>query len=168
AFQTPERFLPLGVRQTRLHFLRRWLFWQHLAVGLVAMSVLTWSYKQASGLLSSRESTYTYWSGYDLLSRWAPVLQPQDSPDSRLAEIIRHGGEFDLKNEAIRNAQRYAPGHLVERWRNAESDKRKAEEIAASTAINALRRDPGAVIQIAAKTYYAFWRGPAMERYAKI
>jgi uncharacterized membrane protein len=167
AFDTTGTSSVSGIRQGRLQFLQRWTFWRHLAVSLIAMFVLTWGYKQANGLFSDREPAYTYGSGYFLLSVWAPAVRPEDSSDPRLAEIIRHGSEFDLKNETLRNAQRYAPGHLIDRWRRVEPDKLKSGEIATSTALNALRRHPGGVIKVAANTYYAFWRGPAMERLAK-
>jgi hypothetical protein len=166
AFKTVPTASSSAVCSKRLQFLQRWTFWRHLAVSLIAMFVLASGYKQANGLFSGREPAYTYSSGYFLLSAWAPAIRPEDSPDARLAEIIRHGSEFDLRNETLRNAQRYAPGYLIDRWRHAEPDKLKSERIATSTALNALRRHPGSVIKVAANTYYAFWRGPAMERIA--
>lgn len=167
AFETVPTASSSAVRPSGLQFLQRWTFWRHLAVSLIAMFVLSWGYKQANGFSSDRGPAYRYGSGYLLLSAWAPAIRPEDSPDPRLAEIIRHGSEFDLKNETLRNAQRYAPGHLIARWRRVEPDKLKSGKIATSTALNALRRHPGGVIKVAANTYYAFWKGPAMERLAK-
>jgi hypothetical protein len=148
-------------------FFQRWIFWRHLAVSITVMFALDQGYRQANGFFSHREPAYIHSPGYFLLSTWAPAIRPQDSPDPRLGEIIRHGNEFDLKNHALRNAQRFSPGHLIDRWRRVETNKRKSEEIATRTAINAFRHNPAGVIEIAAKTYYAFWRGQAMEQYAK-
>jgi hypothetical protein len=150
-----------------LQFFQRWIFWRHLAVSIIVMFALDQAYKQANGFFSHREPAYIPGMGYFLLSSWAPAIRPQDSPDPRLEEIIRHGNEFDLKNHALRNAQRFSPGHLIDRWRRVETNKRKSGEIATRTAINAFRHNPAGVIAIAAKTYYAFWKGQAMEQYAK-
>src|SRR5262249_14598009 len=81
----------------------------------------------------------------------------QDATDPRLAEIIRHGSEFGLRDIALRDAQLFSPGFLVDRWRHVESDLDKSGEIAARTALNAFYRDPVTVIGLAAKTYFAFW-----------
>ncbi|HEY6207263.1 MAG TPA: glycosyltransferase family 39 protein [Chthoniobacterales bacterium] len=150
-----------------LQLLRSSRFWLHLAVSAIAMFLLGQAYKQGNGRLAHREPAYLRSSGYSLLATWAPALRPVDSADPRLAEIIRHGNEFDLSNHALRNAQRYAPGRLIDRWRRTESDKRKAAETAMRTALNALVRDPGAIVAIGARTYYAFWKGLAMERLAQ-
>jgi uncharacterized membrane protein len=159
---------PDSASQTaRLQFFRCPRFWRHLAASVLAMVVLGQAYSYAKGFFAQHEPAYFHSSGYFLLSTWAPALQPQDSPDPRLAEIIRHGNEFDLANHGLRNAQRFAAGRLVDRWRRAETDRRKAGEIAGRTALNALARDPAAIIKIAAQTYYAFWRGLSMERFAE-
>ena len=155
------------IHHARLHLFRRPRFWQHVAVSAFAMFLLGQIYKQTNGLVAHRGPAYLHGSGYSLLATWAPAIRPEDSADPRLAEIIRHGSEFDLSNDALRSAQRYAPGHLIDRWRQTESDKRKSAEIAMRTALNALARDPAAIFAIAAQTYYAFWKGLAMERLAQ-
>src|SRR5712691_3750716 len=162
----PTAPLP-GVGASRPQFWQRWIFWRHLALSIISMFALNLTYRHATGFVSHREPAYLHGMGYFLLSTWAPAIRPQDSPDPRLAEIIRHGNEFDLKNQALRNGQRFAPGHLIDRWRQVETDKRKAGEIAMRTAINTLRDNPAGVMAIAARTYYAFWKGQAMEQYAK-
>src|ERR1043166_5092471 len=157
-----------SMKQTiRLRFFQGWTFWWHLALSVVTMFLLGQAYKRANGFFAHREPAYLHSSGYSLLSTWAPAIQPQDSPDPRLAEIIRHGNEFDLSKHQLRNAQRFGAGGLIDRWRQVETDRRKADEIAMRTALNALARDPGAIIKIAAQTYYAFWKGLSMERIAQ-
>ena len=166
-----ERCLrPAGVidRAGPLQFVRRRAFWLHLAVSVLAILVMRESYRRATGWLAERQPGYSYSLGYSLLSAWGPAIRPQDSPDPRLAEIIRQGADFNLGNEGTRNAQRFARGHLIDRWRQIEADTRKSSDIAFRTAINALGRDPWAVMKIGAQTYYAFWTGRAMERLAKL
>jgi len=148
-----------AVSQPRLQFLKRALFWRHLAASIVTMFLLDQGYQHANGFLSHREPAHIYGTGYFLLAIWAPALQPRDAADPRLREIIEHGSEFELRNIRARAHQRFSEGYLVDRWRHAETDPRQSGEIATRTALNALRRDPVAVIGLAAKTYRAFWSG---------
>ena len=156
-----------AVRLWRLQFLKRAVFWRHLAASLVTMFLLDQGYQHAYGFVSDREPAHLYGTGYFLLSIWAPALQPQDAADPRLAEIIKHGSEFKLRDISLRNAQRFAPGHLIDRWLRAETDRRKSGKIATRTALNALQRDPAAVISLAAKTYFAYWSGRSVRKIAK-
>jgi hypothetical protein len=142
---------------SRLQFLRRAPFWRHLAVSIATMFLLDQAYQHAYGFLSHREPAHLHGSGHFLLAAWAPALRPSDASDPRLAEIIKHGEEFGLGNITLRNAQRFAPGGIVDRWSRIETDPRKSSEIATRTALNALRRDPSAVVVLAAKTYFDFW-----------
>jgi len=121
------------------------------------MFLLDQAYQHANGFLSHREPAHLHGSGYFLLAAWAPALRPSDASDPRLAEIIKHGEEFGLGNITLRNTQRFAPGGIVDQWRRIETDRQKSNEIATRTALNALRRDPLAVVDLAAKTYFGFW-----------
>gem|GEM_PF-581404 len=165
-FRTMLRAALANSHASGSRFYRHAPFWRHFAISLIAVVLLHWSYREANGFLSHDRPAYSYETGSRLLSAWAPALRPEDSPDPRLADIIGRGEELHLENHALRRAQRFAPDHLVERWRQVESDKRRSEEIARRTALNALRRDPGGVLKAVAMTYYAFWKGPAMERLA--
>jgi hypothetical protein len=148
-----------AARPGRLEFLKRRAFWQHLAVSVIAMFLLDQGYKRAYGFLSHREPAHLHGSGYFLLAAWAPALQPEDATDPRLAEIIEHGSEFALGDFSFRGNQRFAPGYLIDRWRRVEPNRRKSGKIAMQTALNALKRDPAAVIGLAAQSYLVFWRG---------
>jgi hypothetical protein len=148
-----------AARPARLEFLKRRAFWQHFAVSVIAMFLLDQGYKHAYGFLSHREPAHLHGSGYFLLAAWAPALQPQDATDPRLAEIIEHGSEFALGDFSFRGNQRVAPGYLIDRWRRVEPNRRRSGKIATQTALNALKRDPAAVIAIAAQNYLVFWRG---------
>ena len=151
----------------RLQFFKRAVFLRHLATSVITLCLLDQGYQHTYGFLSHREPAHLYGTGYFLLAIWAPALQPQDAPDPRLAEIIAHGNEFELRDISRRLGQRFAPTGLVSRWCRAETDRRKSSEIATRTSLNALRRDPVAVIGLAAKTYFAFWSDRPMKKIAK-
>jgi hypothetical protein len=151
----------------RLEFLRRTRFWQHLVTSVVAMFLLDQGYKHAYGLLSHREPAHLHGSGYFLLATWAPAIQPEDATDPRLAKIIEQGDEYELRDFWRRAGQRWDAGRLIDRWRRAEPDQRKSTSVALQTALNALRRDPAAVIGIAVKEYFVFWQGYQMKDFAR-
>src|SRR5262249_16684688 len=133
---------------SRLQFLKRAQFWRHFGVSLATMFLLDHAYQHANGLLSHREPSHLHDSGYFLLAACGPVLRPSDASDPRLAEIIKHGAEFGLGDISLRNAQRFAEGGIVDRWRRIENNRRKSNKIASQTALNALRREPLAVISL--------------------
>jgi hypothetical protein len=139
----------------------------HLLLSVTLMFLLHTGYKQANGWLSHREPDYLYSTGATLLAFWAPVLQPQDAPDPRLADLIRRGDEFHLKNPVFRNAQRFRPDHLIDRLRKLEPDRSKADSLAKKTALHALWRDPIGVLGIGWRTYVGYWNVAGMKKYAE-
>jgi hypothetical protein len=168
-FAAPQPTKPAVGQRWQLQLLKRGAFWRHLAASAATMFLLDQGYQHVNGFLSHREPARLYDTGYFLLAIWAPALQPQDAADPRLAEIIRHGGEFGLRDIALRDAQLFSHDFLVDRWRHAESDPGKSGEIATRTALNAFYRDPATVISLAAKTYLAFWfwSGHSIQKIAK-
>jgi hypothetical protein len=138
----------------------------HLLTSIALMLLLHGAYKKVNGLLTGRESAYLYETGLHLLSFWAPILVPADAPDERLARIIEHGNEFDIKDLTARNSQRYAPGHLIDRWEKVEPVRRRANQIAKKTALHALRRNPLQVLDLAAQTFAQYWNLKDLWRYA--
>ena len=139
----------------------------HLLLGVTLMFLLHAGYKRTNGWLSQREPDYLYSTGITLLAYWAPVLQPEDAPDPRLADVIRSGNEFHLKNLRFRNAQRFRPDHLVDRLRKLEPDRSKADDLAKKTALHALWRDPLGVLGIGLRTYVGYWNVAVIKRYAE-
>jgi hypothetical protein len=157
--------VPVG--SWRFQFLKRAVFWQHLAASVISMLVLDQAYQYSYGRISHREPAHLYGTGYFLLAIWAPVLEPQDATDPRLAEIIRHGDEFGLRKIALRAWQRFGSDGLVGRWCRTETDPRNSSKIAARTALNAFWRDPLGVVGLGAKTYFAYWSGRSIRKFAR-
>ena len=129
----------------------------HLLVSVATMYVLHSSYQRVNGFLSHREPGYLYVTGTYLLSFWAPALKPSDAPDSRLAEVIRKGDTFSIKQLNLRGSQLYVKGFLVDRLHQIEPNRRRAEGLARETALGALRRDPLAIVSLGWRTYLEFW-----------
>ncbi len=113
------------------------------------MLLLHGAYRGVNGLLCGRSPAYLYATGLHLVAFWAPILIPADATDERLARIIAQGDEFEIKEMAARNDQRFAEGYLVPRWQEEEPDVERANQIAKETALRALRRDPLGVLRMA-------------------
>jgi len=140
----------------------------HLLLSITLMFLLHTGYKRTNGWLSHREPNYLYSTGITLLAFWAPVLQPEDAPDPRLADLIRRGDEFHLKNPVYRNAQRFRPDHLVDRLKKVVPNRSEADRLAKKTALHALWRDPLGVLAIGWRTYLGYWNVAAMKKSAEL
>lgn len=140
----------------------------HLLTSIALMLLLHGAYRQVNGWLCGREPGYLYATGFHLLAFWAPILTPADASDQRLARIIEQGDEFDIKELTARNSQRFAPGHLIDRWERAETDNPRANQIAKETALHALRRNPLQVLQLAARTFAQYWNLKDLRHYGSI
>jgi hypothetical protein len=139
----------------------------HLLLSMTLMFLLHGGYKRANGWLSHREPDYLYSTGVTLLAYWAPVLQPEDASDPRLADLIRRGDEFGLKDPALRNHQRFTPGRLIDRLKKLEPDRSKADSLAKKTALHALWRDPLGILGIGWRTYVSYWNVATMKNGAE-
>jgi hypothetical protein len=131
------------------------------------MFLLHTGYKQANGWISHRPPAYLHAAGVTLLAFLSPALEPQDSPDPGLADLIRHGDEFGLKNVDLRNTQRFSPGYLIDRFSRLHPERSGAERLARQTAMNALRRNPWAVARIAWHVYAGYWSAATMKQSAE-
>ena len=60
----------------------------HLAFSILFMFLLQQGYRQLNGRLAGREPALLHNTGLSVLTTWAPVLKPTDSPDPRLSELI--------------------------------------------------------------------------------
>src|SRR5215211_1265038 len=140
----------------------------HLIASIAMMFVMHGAYKQANGWLTNREPAYLYDTGSHLAAVWAPALEPSDANDPRFGQIIANGHQFNIKDLHARNAQQYREGLLIRRWRDIEKNRRKNDRVARETAINALRRQPLEIVELAVKTYMEYWNPTSMWRYARI
>lgn len=140
----------------------------HLLVSVVAILALHIGYRSLTGLLAGTSPTYLLAAGSHILPAWAPIIEPEDAPDPRLAEIIRRGDEYGIKDLKLRNNQHFHPGYLMDRWTKIETNTARANQIAKQTALNAFRRDPLKVFGLAWRTFIAYWNVKELQDYARI
>lgn len=166
-------FLPLLIESFRGHLSGRArlqaakLAGAHFLVSVLSMLALHAGYKQLNGWMACTEPTYLRAAGSQTLAAWAPVIEPEDAPDPRLAEIIRHGDEFGIKDLALRNSQRYQHGYLFDRWGKVEKDAGRFHLVAKQTALNALRRNPLPIFGLGLRTFIAYWSLKDLRDYAR-
>jgi hypothetical protein len=135
---------------------------------VLLMLLLHTGYKQANGWVSHREPAYLYATGTTILAFWAPVLQPEDAADPRLADLISKGDEFGLRNPALRNSHRFSPEGLLDKLAKIEPDPSKADKIARRTARRTLWRDPLGVLGLPWHTYKDYWSVAALKQFAEM
>ena len=140
----------------------------HLVFSILLMLVLQQGYRQLNGRLAGREPAYLHNSGLAILTTWAPALKPTDSPDPRLAELIAEGEQFRLNDIWSRDRQLYAPGHLVDRWKQIEPNAAISDQVAKQTALHALWRRPLGVATLGAETFLGYWDFKRIHRQAKL
>jgi hypothetical protein len=140
----------------------------HLLVSVMLMFLLHTGYKRANGWVANKKPAYLYTTGITVLAFWSPVLQPEDAADSGLADLIRRGDEFGLRNPALRNSQLFAPGCLIDRLSKLVPDPSEADRLAKKTALHALWRDPLGILGIAWHTYADYSSVAAMKQSAEM
>jgi hypothetical protein len=129
----------------------------HLIFSVLFMVILQKAYGQLNGRLASREPALLHSTGLSVLTTWAPVLKPTDSPDPRLSELIAKGKEFRLNDVWSRDGQLYSPGGLADRWKQIEPNDTVSNQVARQTALNALLRRPLDVLSLGGKTFLHYW-----------
>jgi hypothetical protein len=139
----------------------------HVIASIAMMLVLHGTYKHANGRLTNREPAYLYETGAHLAAVWAPALEPSDATDPRFGELIANGNQFNIKDLHSRNAQQYAEGYLIRRWREIEKERQQNDRVARKTAINALRRRPLEIVRLAVQSYMEFWNLRLIRAYAQ-
>ncbi|HZR06416.1 MAG TPA: hypothetical protein VFA61_11380 [Candidatus Udaeobacter sp.] len=140
----------------------------HLVFSVLFMLVLQQGYRNLNGRLAGREPALLYNSGLSILTTWAPVLKPTDSPDGRLSELIAKGNEFRLNDLWSRDSQLYSPGGLVGRWSQIESNEAVLNQVANQTALNVLLRRPQDIVTLGAKTFLHYWNFKHIRGQAKV
>ena len=140
----------------------------HLAFSVLFMFLLQHGYRQLNGRLAGREPALLHNTGLSVLTTWAPILKPTDSPDPRLSELIGRGNEFRLNDVWSRDGQLYSPGGLADRWKQIEPNDVVSNQVAKQTALNALLHRPLDVVSLGAKTFLHYWNFKHIRRQAKV
>jgi len=118
------------------------------------------AYREVVFSLSGYSGAYQQGDGFYLASAWAPVLEPQDASEAKVAEVVEQlpvAGPDSRRELRNRNLERWLPGGLVDRLVRAfDGDEPSANVAARHLALHALRRDPLGVVRLAAQTYLGF------------
>jgi Dolichyl-phosphate-mannose-protein mannosyltransferase len=154
----PEIRLKLGTHRsngTKISLLKP--MGLHLTLSVVLMLALQDGYRHIAGRIAGREPALLPSSGLFLLATWAPAVKPTDSPDHRLAGLLAEGDNFNLNDLSARNAQLYAPAHLIDRWTHVEPNPTISTRVAKETALHALLHRPQSVARLGVMTFLGYW-----------
>ncbi len=134
----------------------------HLAISVVMMMALHGGLKELYSDLTGCPPGYHASEGFFLLATWAPLVIPEDFPLPEARSAVFDNPRFDLKDRHLRTEQLFEYAGLCWRIRFAlaeyggeDADTEKngvANEIARSTAMNVLKRDPMGVVGLSLQT----------------
>lgn len=134
----------------------------HLGMAVALTAVLHGAYRGHVGKVFRQPPAYQYYDGLMLMAAWAPILQPEDAPDSRVAELLKRQADdpvYPLTNRYIREMQLWEASGLAGRLQAIYGgDIPAANACAKKICRAALVRRPGAVVDLAwqALVDYAF------------
>jgi hypothetical protein len=140
----------------------------HLALSILLALVLQEGYRQLNGKLAGRRPAFLHAGGFSLLTTWAPLLRPTDSPDPRLSQLIAEGNQFQLNDIRARDRQLYAPGYLTSRWKQIEPNANIANDVAKQTALHVMLHRPISVAVLGVKTFSGYWNFGQIYKQANI
>jgi len=132
-----------------------------LAIEVGLLSVYAHSY----GRLIHREPALFYGQGAFLIADFAPLIEPEDFPVSSARTAIFDNLRFDRHDPAQRSFHHFADGGL---WANVEKefpDPKQANDLAASTAIHALLRQPFRAAELAAGSLAQYFHPAVLGRW---
>ena len=125
----------------------------HLGIAVVLTAWLHGAYRGHVGKVFRQPPAYQYYDGLMLMAAWAPILQPEDAPEPRVAELLRRQVDdpvYPLSNRYIREMQLWDANGLAGRLQTLLADDVPAANACAKQICRAaLAHRPGAVIDLA-------------------
>jgi hypothetical protein len=119
-------------------------------------------YRHLTGRLGGREPAYHYMTGFFLVAGVAPMIEPEDGGDPRLAGSIvaQDRSRFPLTPRAFRESQLWNPDGFVARLTTIfGGDASAADRAAQRIALAAIRRNPLGFIKLGLLNYRGYWGG---------
>ncbi len=132
-----------------------------LAVSCGSMVVCQSGYRYLTGWLSGQEPAYHYQAGFFQAGVVAPLIEPGDSDDSRVAKAVTEQSRsgVPLRDRELRPAQVWAPGGLAARLKAVfHGDTVAANRAAEDLARAAIARNPLGFLRLGFESYLDFWR----------
>jgi hypothetical protein len=135
----------------------------NIIVSVALTSALHYGYKSLNGHLSHKPPAYLYQDGITLLAFLGPVVEPVDFPRKDLTGKIFGNLKYDLRKRNERDKHHWQPGGIIANLNQAIPDMLEANHIAKKTAMNALKRDPVAVVRLAISGFLDYWSLDALQ-----
>ncbi len=129
-----------------------------LLLSIITSQALLLGYRHLYGFLARAEPAYLSRDGDFLLADMAPLVKPVDFPDpARRVQLFRKV-TIPLSGIDRRRLHRWLPGGLCAAILDVTGgNEDAANQVARSTAIHAMRRDPYGVVSLAVQTYKEFF-----------
>jgi len=104
-----------------------------------------------------REPALFYHEGAFLVSAFAPLIEPEDFPDSSKRMIIFSTLRYDRHDLSSRPAQHFVEGGLWPNIQQQYPDEKAANDLAVATALHAVLRQPLGVVRLAWRTLLLYF-----------
>lgn len=141
---------------------------RHLRTALIALvvsGIATFAchtaYRQLTGYLGHTEPVYTDWQGLFAVATVAPLLTPEDTNVSFVAELIvdQEASATPLSQAGLRSSQMWEREGFVQRLiRDYGGDSHAASREGQRLFRRAVSRDPVGYLRMAARNYALYWR----------
>lgn len=140
----------------------------HLLLAVLLSQAGLRQYRYWNGNLTHHPPAYIYTDGLFLLCFWAPLIEPADLSRADLRAPVFDGIRFDTHDRFQRGVHCFSPMGLTPRLVSAaaasgNSDPVYANDLAKQTALTALMRNPGALLQLSIQTFGDFFNTPYLQ-----
>jgi hypothetical protein len=126
----------------------------HLLLCLLVSQGLLFKYKQWYGQLVHREPALFYENGAFLIADLAPIITLQDFPAGSRVDAVMKRVTIDRKD---RLSQHFQDGELWHAIQAEYPNPKQANDLAVSTALHALLRDPIGAMGLALETFGSYF-----------
>ncbi|MGD1095860.1 MAG: hypothetical protein ABSB35_28195 [Bryobacteraceae bacterium] len=139
-----------------------------LMVSCSSTLLLQIGFRDLTGRLAGREPAYQYRTGDFMVTLVAPLIEPEDAKEVRVAEAVRaqNQGGLPLSDADFRTAQMWTTDGFVTRLHTVfHGDQRAANRAEDQLARAAIMRDPWGFVRLGFHTYLEYWRDiPQLDR----
>jgi hypothetical protein len=129
----------------------------HILISCVLTYGFHYGYKLINGKLSDKPPAYQYYTGFHLISSWAPLLEKADLSDPDIWGYNDLEFHYNLKDRFQRMNQRWAAYGLVSYFVRFYASRIEADKAAHESAMNILHRDPLGIVRLAFISYMDYW-----------
>jgi hypothetical protein len=136
----------------------------HILVSCLLTYGFHYGYKLINGKLSYRTPAYQYYTGFHLISSWAPLLEKTDFYNPEMAGYNDTEFHYNLKDRFERMNQRWGGYGLVSYIVGLYPSRIEADKAAYKSAMNILHRNPFGIARLAFASYMDYWNVSLLKR----